>query len=360
MNPNKNKIITITGASGFLASWTVKKFLEEGFQIRGTVRDPESNKNDWLRKLAQTEAVKKSGGTLKLFKADLSDSKSFDAALEGCDALIHMAANTSTVVEGGDAMQVVKHGIDGSYIIGDAATRAKVPRIVYTSSLVTIFQKEMYRHPAKRGKPFDETEYRLDARPDFGVYESEKVISEIALKDAYFGEIVVQCPSWVLGPTLNKSKPASVDVLRIAASRELGPFVPQFYLPLVDVRDVASAHFHSCFFKMPAGQRVRRYICSLPQQRTPSQVATIQGQEFQGKLTPATTPLPPALLKFLSNFDKRVQPIQYAELPYPKPDVDNSRMLKELEGFKYEFTDEKKIIRDATQSMIDWGILKVK
>ncbi len=83
-------------------------------------------------------------------------------------------------------------------------------------------------------------------------------------------------------------------------------------------------------------------------------------EEFQGKLTPASTPLPPGLLKFLGNFDKRVQPIAYAELPLPKPDVDNSRMLKELEGFKFEYTDGRKIVRAATQSMIDWGTLKTK
>jgi dihydroflavonol-4-reductase len=359
MNSNKSKIVTITGASGFLSTHLVKKFLDEGFHIRGTVRNPSSSNNDWIRKLAETETAKKAGGSLKLFKAELSDPKSFDEAFSGSDVVVHMAANTSTDVKG-DPMEMVKHGIDGSFVVAEAATKAKVPRIVYTSSVVTIFQKEAYRHPSKRGKPFSEEEYRLDARPDFGVYESEKCISETVLKDSYFGELVVLCPSMVLGPTLNKSKPGSLDVLRMSAARELGPFVPQFFLPMVDVRDVASAHFHCCFSKLPQGQRTRRYICSLPNQRSPSDLAKIIGEEFKGKLNPASTPLPAGLLRFLSNFDSRVQPIAYAELPFPKPDIDNSRMLKEVEGFKYQYTDERKIVKDSIQSMIDWGVLQTK
>lgn len=39
--------VLVTGASGFIAVWTVQKFLEQGFSVVGTVRSAE--KGDWLK-----------------------------------------------------------------------------------------------------------------------------------------------------------------------------------------------------------------------------------------------------------------------------------------------------------------------
>jgi hypothetical protein len=33
-------VVCVTGASGFVASWLVKRLLERGYHVRGTVRDP--------------------------------------------------------------------------------------------------------------------------------------------------------------------------------------------------------------------------------------------------------------------------------------------------------------------------------
>lgn len=39
MDQSKGKVC-VTGASGFLASWLVKRLLLEGYEVIGTVRDP--------------------------------------------------------------------------------------------------------------------------------------------------------------------------------------------------------------------------------------------------------------------------------------------------------------------------------
>lgn len=36
---NKGKVC-VTGASGFIASWLVKRLLDSGYHVRGTVKDP--------------------------------------------------------------------------------------------------------------------------------------------------------------------------------------------------------------------------------------------------------------------------------------------------------------------------------
>ena len=36
----KKRVVCVTGASGFVASWLVKRLLDHGYYVRGTVRDP--------------------------------------------------------------------------------------------------------------------------------------------------------------------------------------------------------------------------------------------------------------------------------------------------------------------------------
>jgi len=36
----KEKIVCVTGASGYIASWIVKFLLQRGYTVRATVRDP--------------------------------------------------------------------------------------------------------------------------------------------------------------------------------------------------------------------------------------------------------------------------------------------------------------------------------
>ena len=36
----KKKVVCVTGAGGFVASWIVKLLLQRGYTVRGTLRDP--------------------------------------------------------------------------------------------------------------------------------------------------------------------------------------------------------------------------------------------------------------------------------------------------------------------------------
>jgi 3-oxoacyl-ACP reductase-like protein len=40
METEAKKVVCVTGAGGFIASWIVKLLLERGHTVRGTVRDP--------------------------------------------------------------------------------------------------------------------------------------------------------------------------------------------------------------------------------------------------------------------------------------------------------------------------------
>ncbi|EOA18054.1 hypothetical protein CARUB_v10006500mg [Capsella rubella] len=86
MDQAKGKVC-VTGASGFLASWLVKRLLLDGYEVIGTVRDPGNEKK--LAHLWKLEGAKE---RLHLVKADLMEDGSFDNAIMGCQGVFHTAS----------------------------------------------------------------------------------------------------------------------------------------------------------------------------------------------------------------------------------------------------------------------------
>ncbi|BFG42535.1 hypothetical protein CerSpe_288090 [Prunus speciosa] len=79
--------VCVTGASGFLASWLIKRLLLSGYHVTGTVRDPGNQK-----KLAHLWRLEGARERLRLVKADLMEEGSFDDAILGCHGVFHSAS----------------------------------------------------------------------------------------------------------------------------------------------------------------------------------------------------------------------------------------------------------------------------
>ncbi|KAF5939257.1 hypothetical protein HYC85_023516 [Camellia sinensis] len=71
--------VCVTVASGFIASWLIKRLLLSGYRVIGTVREPGNNEK--LRHLWKLEGAKE---RLELVRADLMEEGSFDDAIMGC------------------------------------------------------------------------------------------------------------------------------------------------------------------------------------------------------------------------------------------------------------------------------------
>eukprot|EP01018_Ginkgo_biloba_P030496 Gb_00482 [translate_table: standard] len=81
--------VCVTGAGGYIGSWLVKTLLDNGYTVHATLRDP-GNKE----KASCITALPGAKERLKLFKADLCDEGSFDAAIHGCQGVFHVASPT--------------------------------------------------------------------------------------------------------------------------------------------------------------------------------------------------------------------------------------------------------------------------
>ena len=85
MNIDKSKPVLVTGATGFVASWLVKKLLEEGITVHAAVRDPNNtNKIKFLDDLAAN-----SPGEIKYFKSDYKWNISATPFTKGLSSFIY-------------------------------------------------------------------------------------------------------------------------------------------------------------------------------------------------------------------------------------------------------------------------------
>ena len=78
--------ILVTGGTGYLAMWLIKQLLDEGLNVRTTVRSTANNeRNAQLRKLGEN-----TDGSLKLYEADLLKEGSFEQAMSDwhCPVLV--------------------------------------------------------------------------------------------------------------------------------------------------------------------------------------------------------------------------------------------------------------------------------
>lgn len=124
--------VLVTGASGYVAGHCILRLLSDGYKVRGTLRSPQraAEVRHWLTKAR--------GGidpsdALSFVEAELADSRSWDAAMEGVRYVLHVASPIpSTMPKHPDDLIVPAR--EGTLNVMRAASRASVERVVQTSS----------------------------------------------------------------------------------------------------------------------------------------------------------------------------------------------------------------------------------
>ena len=253
--------VLVTGASGYIAGWIVKGLLERGQAVHATVRDPGK-----MSSVAHLKAMPGADTRLTLFKADLLDEGSFDAAMQGCELVIHTAS--PFIISGfKDANEaLVRPAVEGTRNVLAAASRTpSVKRVVLTSSVASVFGDNQDAAQAPGGV-LTEAQWNTTSSVDHQPYSFSKVEAEKAAWEmqkaqppgsGHHWDLVTINPSMVYGPSLTKmTSSTSVGTMIQMGNGKLKTGVPDLTLGVVDVRDVAAAHIRAGFTPEAEGRHI--------------------------------------------------------------------------------------------------------
>jgi len=239
------RLVCVTGASGFIASWLVKLLLHRGYVVRATVRDlgnPEKTKH--------LHALEGANERLQLVKANLLDEGTFDAAVDGCEGVFHTASPFYIGVKDPQA-EMLDPAVKGTLNVLNACAKASsVKRVVVTSSVAAVTYNSRPRSPDTVVDEtwFSDAEYCKQVKLWYQL--SKTMAEESAWKFAKEKgiDIVTINPAMVIGtllqPTLNTSCAAILQLMNGSST------YPNMTFGWVSVKDVAEAHILA--FEVPS------------------------------------------------------------------------------------------------------------
>jgi dihydroflavonol-4-reductase len=209
----------VTGATGFVGSHVARVLAEQGAELRLLTRSSSDPRN--ITGLEGDRVV-----------GDLRDPASFEKALNGCDAVFHVAADYRLWVR--DPEQMYGANVEGTKALLEAARKQRVKRVVHTSSVATMgFTSD--GHSADENSPVS-----LDKM--IGHYKRSKFMAEqVALDAGKSGmDVVVVNPTTPVGERDVKPTPTGRIVVDFLKKRF--PAYVDTGLNLVDVDACARGH----------------------------------------------------------------------------------------------------------------------
>jgi dihydroflavonol-4-reductase len=222
--------VYVSGATGFVGSHVARELREQGVDVRAE-------------------------------RVDLLDAEALERAVEGCEAVVHVAALYSY---DSPAEELERVNVEGTRTLLEAATRARVRRFLFTSTAGTC-------GPVP-GRPATEE----DEPPAWELsvpYKRTKLAAEALAREA--GAVVVN-PTTPVGSGDHRPTPTGRMIADVATGRLPG-FVRTTGLNLVDVRDVARGHV----LALERGEPRERYLlggANLPLEEIFDAIADLAGR----------------------------------------------------------------------------------
>ncbi len=243
-------IVLVTGASGFVGAAVARAALARGFHTRVLMR-PSAN------------PANIAGLDVEPVQGDMRDADSMARALFGARYLFHVAADYRLWAR--DSSEIERNNLLGARATMQAALKAGVERVVYTSSVAAL--------KPGNGNAVDETS-RHTPQSAIGAYKRSKLVAEREVERMVAQEglpAVIVAPSTPIGPRDIKPTPTGRIIVEAASGR-----MPAFVdtgLNLVHVEDVAEGHFLS----LERGRIGQNYILGGADVSLQSMLADIAG-----------------------------------------------------------------------------------
>ena len=251
-----NSLVLVTGASGFVAGWLIIALLQKGYRVRGTLRS--SSKESSLRAaLAEHAASANDSSRLEFVQADLTvDDRSWDAAVAGCDYVQHVASDMGGA--NSKLSELIGVARDGTMRVMRAAIKARVKRIVVTSTCRTLYDSRLSHGKVTEADWGDANDARIGAYPQSKIIAERAAWDEIKQRGNGFTTLTTILPSFVQGPLLGRTVSPSAQIVFRMLNGQMAAS-PNLHLNIVDVRDCADLHVLAMTAPSAANQR---YVAS--------------------------------------------------------------------------------------------------
>ncbi|RRN62810.1 aldehyde reductase [Caulobacter sp. 602-1] len=307
MNPQH---VLVTGGSGFIAGHCILHLLEQGHVVRATIRS--------LAKEATARGVLRDAGMvhadrLSFVAADLLGDDGWAQAMAGMDIVLHVA---SPVKPGrvADEDAVIVPAREGTLRVLRATRDAGVRRVVLTSA----FHAVGWGHPHD-GHVFTEADWTILDGSGVDAYAKSKTLAERAAWDFIAAEsggleLTTMLPVAVMGPVMGKDVSGSNHIVQRMLDGAM-PVVPNLFIPVVDVRDVASAHVMAMTNPAAAGERF--LLSNGPALSLKEIGAIIRSALGDAAKRVPTRALPDFVVRIAARFNAEMRPF-VADLGYAK------------------------------------------
>lgn len=211
--------ILLTGATGLIGGYTLRRLLQEGYTQIRAIKRPTS----------RMDLIKDIQSQVEWIDADVTDMPSLERAMVDVKCVIHAAAVVSYDPVDNSRMEEVN--VQGTTHVVDWALHSNVERLIHVSSVAALGY-DRYSHIRTEETEWDHSaETTAYARSK---YKSEKEIWRAAAEGL---DVVILNPSFVLGAGYwNESSTAIWRRIRKGI-----PFFPVGTNGYVDVSDVADA-----------------------------------------------------------------------------------------------------------------------
>lgn len=247
---NTKTTVLVTGGTGFLGIHTVLQLLQQGYEVKTTLRS--LSKKDTIIK-----ALEEGGFTdfsrLSFVEADLTSDNNWDEAVKDCDYVLHVAS-PFPAQDPKDENELIIPARDGALRVLKASRDAGVKRVVLTSSFAAVgYSKDIKDHI------FTEEDW-TDVNAELPAYIKSKTVAEKSAwefieKEGNGLELSVINPVGIFGPAIGGITSASLDIAVSGILNGTMNQTPVFTMGVVDVRDVADIHIKAMIDPKAAGER---------------------------------------------------------------------------------------------------------
>jgi dihydroflavonol-4-reductase len=238
-----DQTVLVTGGSGYIGSWVAAALLNKGYRVRATLRS-------LAREAEMRAAIAKEGDfddRLSFVEADLLSDEGWDAAVRGCDYVMHVASAMGVADN-------IRPAREGTHRVLTASAKAGVKRVVLTSSTAAAIPPKGYKGQIDESIWTDPDDKSVQDYPRAKTLGERDAWAFVAKSPGALSLTTV-LPVFVQGPVLGSDYSQSIGIVAGLLKGAM-PGLPRIGMSIVDVRDLADLHVLAMTAPQADGQRL--------------------------------------------------------------------------------------------------------